>query len=178
MLDSTEPPMTRPAVPSDEAFLRDLYACVRWPELAAVPWSEAEKRAFCDMQFTLQDRFYREQYPDTDWLIVVEHGVPVGRLYVTRAADEIKVLDIALLPGARGRGLGTQLMRTVLDEADRAQLRVSLFTEPDNPARRLYARLGFVARHASDMHVELTREPVVPDRVSAMSDATPLTARD
>lgn len=160
MVDAVESLVTRQAAPSDEPFLRDLYACVRWPELVDVPWSVAEKRAFCDMQYTLQDRYYREQFPDTEWLIVVERGLPVGRIYIARASDEITILDIALLPEARGRGLGTRLMRDVLDEADRTQRRVSLFTEPDNPARRLYTRLGFVAREASDMQVEMTREPV------------------
>jgi GNAT superfamily N-acetyltransferase len=150
---------TRAATPSDEPFLRDLYASVRWPELANVPWSDAEKRAFCDMQFTLQDRYYRAQFPDTDWLIVLESGKPVGRLYVARADDEIQILDIALVPGARGQGFGTRLVQDVLDAADRLRRRVRLYTEPDNPARRLYARLGFVAADAGAMHVAMTREP-------------------
>lgn len=159
MVDAAESLVTRQAARSDEPFLRDLYACVRWPELVDVPWSATEKRAFCDMQFTLQDRYYRDQFPQAEWLIVLECGVSVGRIYIARASDEIRILDIALVPEARGRGLGTRLVRDVLDEADRTRRRVSLFTEPDNPARRLYTRLGFIAREPSGMHVEMTREP-------------------
>ncbi|MGE5170203.1 MAG: GNAT family N-acetyltransferase [Rudaea sp.] len=150
---------TRPATPSDEPFLRDLYASVRWPELANVPWSDAEKRAFCDMQFTLQDRYYRAQFPDTDWLVVLECARPVGRLYIARIDDEIQILDIALVPDARGKGFGTRLVQDVVDTADRVRRRVRLYTEPDNPARRIYARLGFVAADAGAMHVAMTREP-------------------
>lgn len=178
MRSAVESFATRHAAPSDEPFLRDLYASVRWPELAQIPWSAAEKRAFCDMQFTLQDRYYREQFPDTDWLIAMEHGVPIGRIYIARASDEIRILDIALLPDARGRGLGTRLICGVLEEAERTKRRVSLFTEPGNPARRLYTRLGFVARNVTAMHVELVREPVGRDRMPAECAATPITARD
>lgn len=159
MTAATEPLTTRAALPCDEPFLRGLYACVRAPELARVPWSDTDKRAFCDMQFTLQDRHYREHFPASEHLIVLEAGRAVGRLYVDRAGDEIRILDIALLPAARGRGIGTRLLRTILDDADRTRRRVSLFTEPHNPARRLYARLGFIARDAGEMHVEMVRAP-------------------
>ena len=153
------PLTTRAATPVDDAFLRDLYASVRAPELAAVPWSDAEKRAFCDMQFTLQDRHYREHFPHAHRHVVLEAASAVGRIYVDPAGDEIRILDIALVPAARGRGIGTRLLRNILDEADRTRRRVSLVTEPGNPARRLYARLGFIDRDAGPLHVEMVRSP-------------------
>src|SRR5256885_4170733 len=52
----------RLAEEADYAFLRALYRQVRAAELAPVPWSEAEKHAFCDSQFALQDQHYRKHY--------------------------------------------------------------------------------------------------------------------
>ncbi len=51
----------RPVAPEDEPFLRRVYASSRAEELAPVPWDEAQKQAFCDMQFAAQDSHYREK---------------------------------------------------------------------------------------------------------------------
>ena len=53
------------------------------------------------------------------------------------------MIDIALLPDHRGRGIGARLLRDVLHEATAAGLPVRLSVERSNPARSLYERLGF-----------------------------------
>jgi ribosomal protein S18 acetylase RimI-like enzyme len=152
----------RPAGPADEPFLRDLYAAVRAPELAPVPWSDGEKRAFCDMQYSLQERYYRQQFARGAFQVVEESGAPIGRLYVARTGAELRIVDIALIPAARNRGVGTALVTDILRVADRDGLAASLVTERENPARRLYARLGFVVRDEAELHVELARAPARP----------------
>jgi len=52
-------------------------------------------------------------------------------------------MDIALLPDHRGAGIGTRLVRELLDEGARTGKRVSIHVEKHNPALRLYERLGF-----------------------------------
>ena len=68
----------------------------------------------------------------------------IGRLYVDRWADEICLMDIALLPEFRNRGIGGALMRDLLAEAEREGKLLSCHVEEANPAKRLYERLGFV----------------------------------
>lgn len=114
-----------------------------------MPWDDAQKDAFLRMQFSAQDRWYHDQMPDASYQVVLVDGQPAGRLYVDRRADEIRVVDIALLPEHRGNGLGTALMRALLAEADATAKRVTIHVERFNRARRLYERLGFaeVAEH-------------------------------
>ena len=69
--------------------------------------------------------------------------MPIGRLYIDRSEDEIRLIDIALLPEHRGKGIGGSLMRQTLDEARLAGKPVRIHVEHNNPARRLYDRLGF-----------------------------------
>lgn len=58
--------------------------------------------------------------------------------------EQTPELSIGVLAGARGRGLGTQLLRALLEQASAAGFRtLSLSVEPDNPAVRLYERAGF-----------------------------------
>ena len=134
----------RPRSSSDDDFLRRVYASTREEELAQVPWSDGEREAFLRHQFDAQDRHYLEHYSGASFDVVERDGVPVGRLYVARWADEIRIMELALLPEQRGAGIGTQLVRAILDEAARSGKRTSVHVEQHNPARRLYERLGFV----------------------------------
>jgi ribosomal protein S18 acetylase RimI-like enzyme len=129
--------------PSDRDFLLALYGDTRVKELAVVPWTAAEKAAFLEMQFSAQDADYRRVYPDGEFLLVTDGSRPIGRLYLGRVADELRIVDIALVPERRGQGIGSTLMRWVLERADRDGLAVSLHVEALNPAKRLYERLGF-----------------------------------
>ena len=124
-------------------FLARLYRSTREAELDQVPWGEDEKQAFIDMQFDAQHRHYQKHYPDALWLVVEMKGVPVGRLYLERWTSEHRIIDIALMPASRGRGLGQAILRDVQDDAAMAGKKVGIHVEKANPAMTLYHRLGF-----------------------------------
>jgi len=133
----------RPMHAGDEAFLRRLYAEVRAPEIALTGWDAVTAEAFLRMQFDAQHHHYQKHYAGARFDIVEHEGVPAGRLYVLRGAAEIRVIDIALLAQYRGQGIGTTLLRSLLDEARRGARRVTIHVEENNPALALYLRLGF-----------------------------------
>lgn len=112
-------------------------------ELAATGWSAAQKQAFCDMQFDARERHYIRAFPSAFSGVVREKGVPVGRLYVD-FADAVHLIDIALIPEIRGKGLGTQLLNWLIGFARSGDRLLTLEVAFDNPAQRLYERLGFV----------------------------------
>ena len=127
-------------------FLYRLYAECRAEELAALAgqWDTAQIEAFLRLQLQAQDAHYRRHYPDARLDLILKEGRPVGRFYVCDLGPEIRLMDIALLAGERGRGLGTALVRWLLDQAAARGQWVSLHVESQNPARRLYERLGFL----------------------------------
>jgi len=133
----------RPIDDADQPFLRDLYASVRAAELAQVPWPEQAKRQFLDVQFALQHRHYLKNYGGADLLLIESDRVPIGRVYVYRAPGEIRLMEIALVGEWRGRGIGSALVGELIDEARIKNCELTLHVEPDNPAQRLYQRLGF-----------------------------------
>ena len=136
-----------------------MYASTREEELALVPWDAATKDSFLRMQFDAQDSYYHQQFPDTSFDVVVLDGVPVGRLYVDRRETEIRIIDIALLPEHRGHGVGTALLAPILEEADQSGKTVSIHVERNNPAGRLYDRLGFVEIEEQGVYLLLERRP-------------------
>jgi ribosomal protein S18 acetylase RimI-like enzyme len=144
---------------ADEPFLYAVYASTRAEELAPVPWTEEQKSVFLRMQFAAQHAHYRTAYPGAEFSIVLAANEPVGRLYVDRAARELRLLDISLLPAFRAHGIGTTLMSRLLAEADAAGTPVQLHVEPSNPARRLYERLGFEFVQDVGVYWSMRRQP-------------------
>lgn len=133
----------RPIRPEDDAFLFRVYASTRHEELAVVPWTDAQKEAFLRQQFGAQHAYYQEHYGQASFQVIEVGGQPAGRLYVDRLADEIRLVDIALLPEYRGAGHGSSLIQDLLDEARASGRKVRIHVEKMNPALRLYERLGF-----------------------------------
>lgn len=135
----------RPQTADDVPFLRRLYVSLRWTEVQQVPgWDDAMRRAFLEDQHARQHHHYSTYYTRSDFLVIERDGTPVGRLALDRGhATDLRVVDIALLPEARGQGIGAAFLAGVQDEARAGGKRVSIHVEQENPAKRLYARLGF-----------------------------------
>jgi GNAT superfamily N-acetyltransferase len=128
---------------NDTPFLLALYASTREEEMKVVPWPAEEKQRFLEWQFAAQSKHYAEAYDDAGFMIVELDGQPIGRLYTHRTGTEIEIVDVALVPAMRGKGLGAQLLQEVIDEAKQSGKRVAIYVEQFNPARHLYDRLGF-----------------------------------
>jgi ribosomal protein S18 acetylase RimI-like enzyme len=149
----------RPATESDLPLLRRVFASTRAEELAPVPWTDEQKRAFLAHQFAAQSADYSRNYPDASFDVVMVDGEPAGRLIVDRGERELHIVDIALLPEHRGRGIGTRLLRPLLDGADRENLTVAIYVESSNRALSLYRRLGFAAVEESGVYFRMERPP-------------------
>lgn len=152
----------------DIPFLMTLYASTRETELAAVPWSTEQKAAFILHQFDAQRRHYRTFFPTTAFDVIERGGIPFGRLYVDARVTHVHVIDIALMPEARGQGLGTALMTALQDHARDLGMGLDLFVETYNPARRLYQRLGFfdIADHGVQIEMEWLPGGTPPDQLN------------
>lgn len=136
-------PSLRPVTPSDDAFLFELYASTRAEEVAGWGWSAAQAEPFLRLQWLAQRRGYDARYPSEGHCILELEGRPAGRLWVVRGEQALRLVDISLLPAYRSRGVGTALLRGLLEEAAAAGKPLRLHVARSNPALRLYERLGF-----------------------------------
>lgn len=133
----------RPATEADYDFMRRLYASTREAEMAHFPFGETEKRAFLAQQFAAQFAHYAAHYPTCERGIIERDGSPVGRLWIDEWRDQIRLVDIALIPECRGLGIGSTLLREVMDRGAAAGKPVTIHVESYNHALGLYRRLGF-----------------------------------
>jgi|SRR5687767_9501847 len=130
---------SRAATADDQAFLMELFASTRPEELAMFGSDEEQKRAFVSMQFSAMTRCY----PKAENTIILKDNVPIGRTIVDRQLDELRLVDISLLPAFRNRGIGATLVSQLLEEARDKQLPVRLHVFKYGDAVRFYERLGF-----------------------------------
>ena len=148
--------LLRPVTPADDDFLFSIYASTRADEMALVDWNTEQKESFLRMQFRAQSQFYIENYPGAEFQVVILKDQPIGRLYIHRRGDEIRIMDIALLPDYRKLGIGSTLLQEILEQGKNLNLPVTVHVEQFNPAMRLYKRMGF--RPKEDKGVYLLME--------------------
>ena len=154
----------RPTRPEDDAFLFEVYASTREDELNHLGWDKTRKASFLKMQFDAQHRYYRSQFPDADFNVVLHKNKRIGRLYIHRRANEIRIVDIALLSEHQSEGIGTALLRGLMEEATREKKPIRIHVEKFSPALGLYKRLGFVDRGDTGVYFVMEWNPpaIVP----------------
>lgn len=146
----------RPAAGADGDFQFRLYASTRAEELAAFGWPPAMQESFLHLQFQARRQSYDAAYPESAGAILLSDGAAAGAAIVWRGPEEIRLVDIALLPEFRNRGLGTLWINRLIREARAARLPLRLSVLRGNPAARLYQRLGFAPRPSADsMYIEM-----------------------
>ena len=130
--------------PADEEFLLSVYASTRAEELGQAEWQPGQREAFLKWQFEMQHQQYEARFPVAEYKVIEVDNQPAGRFWVGENETEIRLLDIALLPEFQNRGVGTLLLRELIDEARRSQkpLRHMVFML-NSDAHRFYERLGF-----------------------------------
>ena len=149
----------RAAAATDLPLLHRIYCSTREDELRGLDWSAPDKDAFLQQQFDLQHRYYHAHFPEAEFCIIERAGQDVGRWYLDRAGTQLRLIDVALLPQWRQRGIGSRLLRSLVEEADACGRDILLHVEASNPAFGMYARLGFEAIANDGVYVKLRRQP-------------------
>ena len=127
--------------------------------MALVPWTDEQRQAFVKWQFEAQQEHYAKHYPAANYDLIISDGRRVGRLYVARLDDEIRIVDITLLPAERNAGIGSYLIKQLLDEADSTNKLTRIYVEEFNPSLGLFKRLGFSPSDQNGIHILMQRNP-------------------
>ena len=107
-------------------------------------------------QFHAQTVSYQAEFPKARFDIIELTGRPIGRIVVNRPGTVLHIVDQAIVPELRGRGIGSAIMRALMDEAAAAHMPVRLkVASESDPAMRLYRRLGFVPIETVPLYIEL-----------------------
>lgn len=153
----------RPTIVDDRAFLLEVYGSTRAEEMAMVPWTDEQRQVFIRSQFDAQQTHYGQKYPTATHDVILFEGEKVGQLYVARLDQEIRIVDITVIPSQRNLGIGSYLIRQVLDEAQHKSKIARIYVEEFNPSLNLFNRLGFKMREQHGFHLLMEWTPSVID---------------
>lgn len=148
----------QPAKAEDTEFLLKLFASTR-EEFKMLIGDEGQLAALVSMQFNFQRQQFQDGYPESKDHLVLLNEKPVGRILVDESDATITLIDVALLPEYRNRGIGRQLLDNLIEQARGAQKPVILHVSKINRARNLYERLGFRQVSEDGMYYEMICEP-------------------
>jgi GNAT superfamily N-acetyltransferase len=160
LLDDSGEVALRAVQPEDEDFLFQVYAASRADEMALVDWDDAQKQAFLRSQFEAQTAQYHARFPDAEYSIILYQGRPVGRFWIGRTSEQIRLLDIAILQEFQNRGVGAVLLKSLLaeSEATATPLRHMVF-KMNTAALRFYERFGFTPIEDVGAYIHMERLP-------------------
>jgi len=138
----------RPAVDADfEACRRTYFAETDW-----INERLGLKRAE-------QESMFRKLWNPAQVCIIQADGTDVGWLQSVLSKSEHMLGQIFVDAPFQRKGIGTEVLRRIIEEASRHDLPIRLAVVKFNPSRRLYERLGFRVTHEDERKVYMTREP-------------------
>jgi GNAT superfamily N-acetyltransferase len=157
---------------------RDDVEAIRWALYTALAWNPERRLPPFEvvMRHPEAERYHRDWGRPGDLGVIASHvdelaGVAYCRLFTEEdhghgyVDDETPEVAIAVGDGHRGSGVGTCLLRELADLArDNGFSRLSLSVDPQNPARRLYERLGYSPIDSDEDGIRMLTElgPVQP----------------
>jgi ribosomal protein S18 acetylase RimI-like enzyme len=139
----------RPATDDDYDFL--------WWLHCATMRSYVEKTWGWDEQW--QARYFHDHFDPPTREVIECGGVPIGCISVEQGEDRIFLAAIEIAPDYQSRGIGTKLIRGLLNEADGRGVPVELQVLKVNLVRRLYERLAFAVVGETETHYLMRRLP-------------------
>ncbi len=138
----------RPMKTSDSAFIESLYRTTR-DDLRMIDAEDEFVEDLIDIQHHAQTQGYGDMFPNAMYFVAEYQGERIGRTVLDFGQNEVRVVDIALMPAARGKGYGSQILQAVQRVAGKIMAPVSLTVRADHmSAKQLYMRLGFVVEEA------------------------------
>ena len=140
--------------PSDAALVRKVFVSSR-PHLALIPLPPAQLDDLIDQQVHAQQVGYEAGFEGTLDQVIERDGVAAGRLFTSWTPAQVRVLDLAVLPEARGRGVATAALNVLV--ARSGSRPILLQVSAGSPAQRLYERLGFTVTAADVMGLAMER---------------------
>ncbi len=115
-----------------------------WDDLEWLePFYESIMRPYVELTNKWDSTKFREYFNPEVTTIIQADNVDIGILKVEEREDCIYLGDIQIHEKHRSQGIGTSLIKTVIQSATIANKPVRLRVLKGNPAKELYLRLGF-----------------------------------
>jgi ribosomal protein S18 acetylase RimI-like enzyme len=100
----------------------------------------------------------RQEWKSSQVRVIVVDALDVGWFQIIPHDDALFLAQLFVSGRFQGRGIGTAVMNSLIDEGTGAGKAVALAVVKTNPALRLYRRLGFRVTHEDDRKFYMWRD--------------------
>lgn len=151
----------RPQRESDALFIERLFRSVR-ADLQLIDGDRDLIEEIIVMQLNAQTSGYGGSFPNALYFIVEKLGEPIGRLTLDFGDNEVRIIDVALIPEMRGKGFGSVILQALQQVSGAIGAPLSLAVDSANlVAKQLYLRLGFRTVMIQPPHEFMTWRPQI-----------------
>jgi ribosomal protein S18 acetylase RimI-like enzyme len=141
----------RPARASDREFIESLYRSTR-DDLHLVDASRGFIETLNDQRHLAKTASYSDCFSDAIYFIVEEQGDRIGQVSIDFSHNEIRIIDLSLIPEARGKGYGVKIIKVLKQASNAVCVPIVLNVYKSNSAaKHLYETEGFKVTHSSQM---------------------------
>ncbi len=109
-----------------------------------------------DVQRGFHSKDWQHNRPE----VITYGGEPIGTIYISEDGGFIEINQFFIMPEYQNKGIGTNILRNILDKADRSGLKMKLKYLRNNPVESLYKRNDFMITGFDGAYYSMEREPV------------------
>ncbi|HHK8526379.1 TPA: GNAT family N-acetyltransferase [Vibrio parahaemolyticus] len=137
----------REAIDEDYEFLFELKKAAEYEPVKAVfGWEE-----------NVQKEIHRNEWNEAKPTIIEMEGAPVGSYLVQAHSEHLYFGRFFLLPACQGKGIGSQVLKTVIQLANEKSLPIQLCYLQGNRVGQLYERFGFEVTSQDEQFVHMLK---------------------
>ncbi len=110
------------------------------------------------------DEQLQREFHTQDWLnkrakIITYGSEPIGTIYLHENKDDIEIGQFIISSEYQNKGIGSYILKGIMDEADRSGRMIKLQYLRMNPVASLYSRMGFKVAGNDNLFISVERKP-------------------
>lgn len=107
-----------------------------------------------------QKEYFHKHFDEKEVQIIEKDGAAIGAIETQDKDDKIFLLNLKIDPKFQDNGIGTELIRKMVNSSEKENKPVELQVLKVNPAQKLYERLGFEVIDETETHIVMRRNLV------------------
>lgn len=140
----------KPATAEDREFMRQVHHRA---------YHDVVVKQFGDWNEEAQDKFFESDASNSPHEIILSNGEPCGYFSMEETEEAIELHELVILPEFQGKGIGSKILKEVLEKAKTKNIPARLQVLKENKAADLYLRLGFKETGETDTHILMELNP-------------------
>ncbi|MDJ0681998.1 MAG: GNAT family N-acetyltransferase [Xenococcaceae cyanobacterium MO_167.B52] len=109
-------------------------------------------KSYVEQLYPWNPRLFRNNFIPDHYDVIEINNLIIGLMKVVSSETEIYLAEIQIIQDYQKQGIGTNLIQSLIQEAQISNKKLWLKVLKNNPAKKLYQRLGFIKQEELAYH--------------------------